>query len=140
MKDREIKDQGPGNEESRFLGNLFSDSPSFTTTLVPGPRSLIPGSFRTTQVPVPDAPIFPRPLVPDPWSLIPRSFPKGVGPRSLSSPSLPDIVLDPELVEYPRHDEINQLLDLRRPVIKPGGGGKDYGARARKSQHVRQMY
>ena len=65
-----------------------------------------------------------------------RSDSKSEFGLALFAPAAHQIVLDLEVIEYSRHDEIDEVLDALWAVIKTGIGRKDDCARAREFEHV----
>src|SRR6266516_7211557 len=68
-----------------------------------------------------------------------RSDSKSEFSLALFAPARHQIVLDPEVIEYSRHDEIDQILDALGAVIKAGIGRKDDRTRTRELEHVLQV-
>ena len=61
------------------------------------------------------------------------------GESSPSAPALHQLVLDPEMIEYAGHDEVDQVFDALGLVVEARVGGKNHRSRAREPQHVFQM-
>ncbi len=74
------------------------------------------------------------PLPPGDWRLAVEESAL-VGAR----PSPCERVLDPEEVQHPADDRVNQVVHGPGPAVEPGGGGHYYGPRDRRPQHVLQV-
>ena len=54
----------------------------------------------------------------------------------ITGPSPPDGVLKAQLVQNPSHNEVNEVIDALRVVVKAGRGGNDDGVPRREFGHV----
>src|SRR5690606_4074009 len=55
------------------------------------------------------------------------------------APAWRECVWHAELIERARDDEVDQLSDARRPIVKTGCGRHHHGARERESTHVLEV-
>src|SRR5437016_418923 len=54
-------------------------------------------------------------------------------------PPFPQVVLDSEVIENPRDDEIHRVFYFLRTIVKAGGGRHYYCSRTREPKHVAEM-